>query len=109
MNLLEETTKQKVVFEVDASGDVIDFFIMSEKEITSALEKGRHIIRDGWSQRIFKPKYDFESEQWIEGLDQTEMEDELQLIKNQLNTPSDEVLNAIAIMELTQLVLGGGG
>lgn len=106
---MEIKTTKKTVFEVDGSGDVIDFFVMSESEIASPMESGRRIIREGWhSQRIFKPKYDFESNAWIEGLDPVELQNKLQLIEEQENTPTDEELNAIAIMELSQLVLGGG-
>ncbi|KAA0560771.1 hypothetical protein F0342_21665 [Bacillus sp. CH30_1T] len=106
---MENKTTNKTVFEVDASGDVIGFFIMSESEITLATEEGRRIIREGWhSQRIFKPKYDFESNTWIEGLDPVKLQNKLQFIEKQEKTPTDEELNAVAIMELTQLVLGGG-
>jgi YHS domain-containing protein len=56
----------KQVFEVDSDGTFIESYLWSEEEIQSAKDEGRHIIEKIWKP-FYKPKYDFELDDWVEG------------------------------------------
>ncbi|WP_054859147.1 hypothetical protein [Gracilibacillus sp. JCM 18860] len=100
---------RKEVFEVDGQGFIIENYPYSEKEIQNAIDNGKSIITKGWQDlRLFKPKWDFETEQWIEGLTSEEIAEREALIAEQQSVLPDQDLNAIALMELASTVYEGG-
>ncbi|MBO0962386.1 hypothetical protein J1P26_22040 [Neobacillus sp. MM2021_6] len=89
-------------FRVNELGKPIDVLESNEDKDPMVLE--------GWTDSFYDPMYDFENETWFEGMS----EEEIDLIKNTQQQPSEletikqeSQLNAMAIMELTELLLGG--
>lgn len=104
------------VFEVDDDGNIVENFIWSTYEINEAVDEGRNIVKHGWEgKRLFSPRWDFILEEWTEGLSEDELQQrELKIIEhdNQSNrfallSEENEML-AMAIMELSSLILEGG-
>ncbi|MFC4387527.1 hypothetical protein ACFOZ1_06830 [Gracilibacillus marinus] len=97
-------------FEINSNGEIVEYLFLSDKDIYNARANGRIIITKNWiNQRLFMPKWDFKNEIWIEGLTEEEVNKfENQIIEHQ-ETTSESEMNAIAIMELAQIVYGGGG
>lgn len=65
------------------------------------------ILSDWGSKRLFKPKFDTQLGEWVEGLSPDELNLRLTEVEEQKGTHSKDELNALAIMELTEIVLGG--
>lgn len=69
----------------------------------------------GWGDRkFFDPKWDFELEDWVEGLPPEEVIAREEELQNQTQDPltfqklnEENEMNALAIMELAQISLGG--
>lgn len=96
------------VIEVDGEGNILEYYLMSDEEINEAIAKGRHIITKDWGdKRMFKPRYDFSTNQWIESLTDEEIEELEERNKHEIRL-SDSELNAVAIMELGKLIMDGG-
>lgn len=111
-------SREKIeVFEVDENGKIIENYSWDAYEINEALDEGRHIIQRGWQdKRLFSPKWNFESEEWHEGLSEEEVQQrELERIEQE-NQPSESDLLkqenemlAMAVMELSSRTLEEGG
>ena len=78
---------------------------MTLEEFKEALENGRKLITLPWKEPLFQPKYDFETDTWVEGLSAEETAQRELEIEQFNNRIPDEEMNAIAIMELSQIVL----
>lgn len=63
-------------------------------------------ITPNYEKRLFVPKWDFEKEDWVEGLTPEEVATREEEIENMNNKISGEEMNAIAIMELAQIIMG---
>ncbi|MBM7605977.1 hypothetical protein JOC75_004005 [Metabacillus crassostreae] len=70
----------------------------------------KNVTLKSWEgKRLFSPKFDEELDEWIEGLSPEEVQLCLIEIEKQQNVTGPEEMNAMAIMELTNLILGGNG
>jgi hypothetical protein len=65
---------KRLCFEVNSEGKIIECFSYSDKEIEAAEEEGRLIVDFVWESSLYKPKFDFELNQWIESMTQEEIE-----------------------------------
>lgn len=79
------------------------------------------IITKPWKEGIFTPKFDFQNGEWVEGLSTEEITlqkekalndakpvptiEKLQIENEKLRSESE--MNALAIMELAEIILGG--
>lgn len=109
-------SREKIeVFEVDEQGSIIDNYLYDAYEINEAIDEGRLIIQQAWVDRLFIPKWDFESETWVEGLSKDEVDSREQEILEHQDKPSEidlikqenEML-AMAVMELSTHMMKGG-
>ncbi|WBX80115.1 hypothetical protein PD280_21350 [Virgibacillus salarius] len=97
------------VIEVNESGEIIDHLLMTNEEIETAGSNGRFIITHGWEERrLFLPIFNFEISDWEEGLSPEEVALKEEEIQQNKSHPSKEDMNAIATMELAEMVVGGG-
>ncbi|NBJ71350.1 MULTISPECIES: hypothetical protein [Clostridia] len=103
---MSDLTKTEVI-EVDAEGEIIDNHLMDSDEINEAVNEGRFIVKNGWTNRLFHPKFDHLSKKWVEGLTVEEIKNKQIEIEDQHSKPLDGEMNAIALMELTESILGG--
>lgn len=78
---------------------------MSDDEIEEAKNEGRNIITEPWQESFFEHKYDFKTNTWVEGLTPEEVAQRHKALEEFNNRIPDEEMNAIAIMELSQIVL----
>jgi hypothetical protein len=102
---------RKECFEVDENGRIIEVYFYTFEEIEDEISKGKRIIEFGWTDIIYTPKFDFGANKWVEGLTQEEI-DTIQQNQPPPGPTLSELkeenrLNALAIMELTELFLGG--
>lgn len=97
------------VFEVDDNGNIIENYSWNAYEINGAIDEGRNIIQYGWQERLFEPRWDFKQEKWVEGLSDEEVQQREQERLEQENKPSETDVLAMAIMDLAELILNGGG
>lgn len=103
---------KKQVFELNKDGTIKEYLLMSEEEIK---ESDKLIVTEGWLESFFEPKWDFEQKKWIEGLSIEEIQRRKDKIIEQENQPTkieqlrqeNEIL-AMAVMELSTIVLNGG-
>lgn len=66
------------------------------------------IVLKGWEGKmLFKPKFDSDLDDWVEGLPDEEVSKLQAILQEQQNQISPEDMNAMAIMELTEMILGG--
>lgn len=87
---------------VNPEGSVINTVLLPENQTAPE----NHFLP--WGDRgFFMPKWDFERGDWIETLTAEEIAVKEQEIIEYQSQPSAEEMNAMAIMELTNLVLGG--
>lgn len=104
---------KKVIFEVNLNGELIDIDELSEEEVKKARKEGKHIVTFGWhGKRLFKPKFNFELNDWVEGLSPEEIAERESEINNPPISEIEQLkkgneMNAIAILELTSFILGG--
>lgn len=103
-------SREKIeVFEVDENGKRIENYNWDAYEINDALNDGRNIVQHGWhNKRLFNPVWDFEREEWIEGLSTEEIEKREQEIAEQENTPTEIERLEMALMELAIYTMSGG-
>lgn len=86
---------------VNGDGLIIENYIAREEDA----------LHDNWiivpiPEGLFTPMWDFENKKWIEGLSPDEVKHKRNEINDFNSRVTDEEMNAIAIMELTQMVLG---
>jgi hypothetical protein len=63
------------VWEVDDDGNIIEHYLMTEKEYERALFDCRHVIDFPWGEPFFRPIFNFDTGQWIEGMSLEEIEE----------------------------------
>lgn len=112
---MDYSRKKIEVFEVDNNGSIVENYLYDAHEINEAIDDNRTIIQSGWDKRLFEPKWDFESKEWIEGLSEEEVAHEEEEINNNENKPTEldlikqeNEMFAMAIMELTSYIMKGG-
>lgn len=59
-------------------------------------------------KRLFEPKWDFDKQEWTEGLSENEVAEKEAAIEKEQNKFSDEEMSALAILELGKLLMGEG-
>ena len=96
----------KQVYELNQDGTLKDIFLMSDEEIENT---DKIIVTESWQDGLFEPRYDFKQEKWVEGLSDEEVQQREQERLEQENKPSETDVLAMAVMDLAELVLNGGG
>lgn len=86
---------------VNDEGTIIECYMVRKEDA----------IHDNWitepiPEGLFEPTWNFQQKKWVEGLKPEIVELKKREINEFNKRISDEELNAIAIMELTQIVLG---
>lgn len=93
---------------VDDDGNYLDEVVIPETdEIGNPLPVPPNHFTPNYTKRLFTPKWDFELGEWVEGLTPEEVAERETEINKVGNRPTDEDINAMAIMELTALLMGG--
>ncbi|MEH7236748.1 hypothetical protein [Bacillus sp. JJ1562] len=79
-------------------------------EVLSEYEESEFVV-PGWEGSLCLPIYDFELKQWKEGLSPEELDQRRQELNVQPlsleQVQAENELNALAIMELAEMILGG--
>lgn len=89
-------------FVIDEQGYITEYILVLPYDVLE-----RNIIKESWTQRLFVPRWDYENSVWIEGLSPEEVAIREQEINNQNQQIPDEEMNAMAILELSNIILGG--
>ncbi|MDQ0228406.1 hypothetical protein [Metabacillus niabensis] len=89
-------------FVVDEQGYIIEYILVLPYDVLE-----RNVIKVIWNQRLFVSKWDFENSLWIEGLTPEEVAIREQEINDQKQQIPDEEMNGMAILELSNIILGG--
>ena len=108
---MDHSLIQKEVYLVNQEGKIIEYLLMTDSEITEARNEGKLVIKKGWSEkRLFEPKWDFDGEEWVEGLTEEEVQEREQEIIQQQSQLNDADMQALAILELAMEIekLKGG-
>jgi hypothetical protein len=72
--------KLKPCWEIDAIGNIIEHYLFTDKEIEVARNEGRKIVDFPWTDILFTPKFDINTNAWVDGKSQKEID----LIKQQM-------------------------
>lgn len=104
-----------IVHVVDDDGHIVERYPSNIKLDVDP----KYIITKKWEDVIFRPRFDWDLNDWVEGLTPAEVVVRKEKALNQAQVPTLESLieenknlkeeskmNAIAIMELAQMVLG---
>ncbi|MGX9933384.1 hypothetical protein ACW0KB_19395 [Virgibacillus salarius] len=91
----------KMYIVVDEDGFEIDC-IYGEFDATP---NAHNLVPSNKDNRLWQPRWDFIKEEWVESLNDEEINYREKLVNKQQNDLSDVELNAIAIMELAKIVL----
>lgn len=78
---------KKQVFELNDDGSIKEIWLMSDEEIEKS---DKTLVIEGWQERLFEPRWDFEQEKWVEGLSDEEVEQTLKEIELQQNKPNEQ-------------------
>lgn len=89
-------------FVVDEQGYIIEYILVLPYDVLE-----RNVIKESWNQRLFVPKWDYENSLWIEGLSPEEVAIREQEINDQKQQIPGEEMNGMAILELSNIILGG--
>lgn len=73
--------ESKQVFEVDGNGKIVEVYMMTDEEIEESSKT--LVIKDWQGERLFEPKWNFETEEWEEGLSTEEIQRREQEIEEQ--------------------------
>lgn len=89
-------------FVVDEQGYIIEYILVLPYDVLE-----RNVIKESWTQRLFVPKWDYVNSLWVEGLTPDEVAIREQEINEQKQQIPDEEMNGMAILELSNIILGG--
>ncbi|MGN7938495.1 hypothetical protein [Metabacillus sp. 22489] len=89
-------------FVVDEQGYISEYILVLPYDVLE-----RNVIKESWNQRLFVPKWDYENSLWIEGLSPEEVAIREQEINDQKQQIPGEEMNGMAILELSNIILGG--
>ncbi len=89
-------------YEVDSDGYILNVIAVLPYDVLQ-----KYTIKESWTQRLFVPKWDFENSFWVEGLTPEEVAIREQEINDQKQQIPDEEMNGMAILELSNIILGG--
>ncbi|MCM3599014.1 hypothetical protein M4D55_25075 [Metabacillus idriensis] len=89
---------------VDATGKIIDSVLLTDNQ-----KIPENHFKPWGDQGFFVPIWSFERNKWIESLTAEEIAVKKEEITNSQNEVSSEEMNAMAILELTNLIFGGNG
>lgn len=93
---------KKQVFELNEDGTIKEVLLMSDEEIENT---DKLIVTEGWQDRLFEPKWNFEQEKWIEGLAEDEVQQRLSEIEEQRSKPSEQERIEVLESALLELIL----
>lgn len=94
-------SREKIeVYEVSDDGSIIDNYLWDAYEINEAISEGRHVIQIGWQSSLYEPKWDFEKQEWVNGISEEEIERREQEAEEQQNKLNQADMQALAILEL---------
>lgn len=88
-------------FVIDEQGYITEYILVLPYDVLQ-----KNIIKESWIQRLFVPRWDYENSLWIEGLSPEEVAIREQEIDDQKQQITDEEMNAMAILELSNIILG---
>ncbi|NEX77369.1 hypothetical protein G4Z05_00430 [Bacillus thermocopriae] len=54
------------VWEVDSDGNIVEHYLMTQKQIDVARKEGKILIEFPWGEGFYSPKFDLENNKWIE-------------------------------------------
>lgn len=63
----------KPYYDVDDNGSIIEYYLGTDEDITKDREDGKKIVDFPWGAGMFSPKFDFTSNNWVEGATQAEI------------------------------------
>ncbi len=107
---MKKVVAQEMYIVVDEEGYETDTVIwnVEEDENGEIIPTPSNYVPPNDSKRLFRPKWNYDLQEWEEGMSPEEVAEKETEIDQEQNKPSDDEMNAIAIMELTELILGGG-
>ncbi|PAD70891.1 hypothetical protein CHH83_01450 [Bacillus sp. 7586-K] len=87
---------------IDEQGYISEYILVLPYDVLQ-----KNIIKESWTQRLFVPKWDYVNSLWVEGLTPDEVAIREQEINEQKQQIPDEEMNGMAILELSNIILGG--
>src|SRR5690625_633096 len=88
------------VYEVSDDGSIIENYLWDVYEINEAISEGRYIVQFGWQGSLYEPKWNFEKQEWVNGISEEEIQRRVQEAEEQQNKLNQADMQALAILEL---------